>query len=192
MIGTIIKMTAFLVLAHYVVGFLLKVFSRKSKVYYLAPARQFGMVFWSAIGTWLGASILSLIPRAQTDTLLEKSLAAGIGSALLLFSLPSLFVHFQYWRFEQESALELDTKSGVALLLRPGQRYYLDAAQVHAVQETKCSSNSFFWSPYKYLTLTLADGSQLIITSLLIDVEQLKALWPRAAYSVKTKFICFL
>jgi hypothetical protein len=192
MIGTIIKMTAFLVLAHYVVGFLLKVFSRKSKVFYLAPARQFGMVFWSAIGTWLGASILSLIPRAQTDTLVEKGRAAGIGSLLLLVSLPSLFVHCQYWRFEQESALELDAKSGVALLLRPGQRYYLDAAQVHAVQETKSKSSSFFWSPYKYLTLTLADGHQLTVTSLLIDLDQLKALWPRAAYSVKTKFICFL
>lgn len=192
MLGLLFKIAAFIVVAHYLVRFLLKIFKRQGKVYYLTPMRQFGMMFWSLISFWMAASMFGLLLRNGTDTTLERGIAIVLGTFLVLFSLPTLLVHFQYWRHERENAMELEKDTSTALLLQPGQKYLLSPKNILKIVETKSSSKSSFWHPYRYLTLTLQDGRTVIITSLLIDVEVLKSMWPRVPYQVRTKWVCFL
>lgn len=192
MLGMLLKITAFVVAAHFLLRFLLRVFKRQGRVYYLTPIRQFGLGFWSLISFWLAASMFGLLLREHTDTALERMLATGLGALLFLFSLPTLIVHFQYWRYERESALELERESRTALLLRPGQKYLLRQEQIREITETRCSSQSVFWSNYSYLTCTLTDERTVTITALLIDLEQLKLLWPQVPVRVRTKWVCFL
>ncbi|MBA9077707.1 hypothetical protein [Rufibacter quisquiliarum] len=192
MLGMLFKIAAFVVVAHFVVRFLLRVFNRQGRVYYLTPARQFKLVFWSLISFWLALVMFGLLLREHTDTHLERILAIALGGILFLFSLPTLLVHFQYWRHERESALELEKDTRTALLLRPGQKYLLQQSQIRHILETRCSSKSVFWKDYGYLTLTLQDGRAVTITSLLIDLNQLKALWPYVPLQTRTKWVCFL
>ncbi|WP_153042311.1 hypothetical protein [Rufibacter roseus] len=186
------KIAAFVVVAHYLVRFLLRIFRRQGKVYYLTPMRQFSLVFWSLISFWLALIMFGMLLRHHTDTNLEQSIAMGLGSILLLFSLPTLLVHLQYWRHERESAMELEKDHRTALLLRPGQQYLLKPGSIQEIVETKSSSSGSFWRHYGYLTIFLRDGRTLTVTSLLIDLETLKALWPHVPYRIKTKWICFL
>ncbi|MFA1770955.1 hypothetical protein ACD591_06600 [Rufibacter glacialis] len=186
------KIAAFVVAAHYAVRFFDWLFKKQQRVYFLSPMRQFKMVFWSLLSFWLGGSMLGLLLRDQTDTPLEQGIALGLGVVLFLFALPTLLVHVQYWRHERENALELEKETQSALLLQPSGKYLLTPQQVRQITHTKSSSQRFFWSSYHYLTLSLADGRQVKITSLLLDVEQLKALWPRVPCQTRTKWICFL
>ncbi|MFC6996816.1 hypothetical protein [Rufibacter roseus] len=192
MLGMLFKIAAFVVVAHYLVRFLLRIFRRQGKVYYLTPMRQFSLVFWSLISFWLALIMFGMLLRHHTDTNLEQSIAMGLGSILLLFSLPTLLVHLQYWRHERESAMELEKDHRTALLLRPGQQYLLKPGSIQEIVETKSSSSGSFWRHYGYLTIFLRDGRTLTVTSLLIDLETLKALWPHVPYRIKTKWICFL
>ncbi|MGV3540533.1 MAG: hypothetical protein ACO1OQ_12030 [Rufibacter sp.] len=188
----LLKIAAFVVVAHFLVRFLLRVFKRQGRVYYLTPARQFGMVFWSLISFWLAVVMFGLLLREHTDTHLEQILAIALGGILFLFSLPTLLVHWQYWRHERESALELEKETRTVLLLRPGQKYFLPQNQIRNILETRCSSKSVFWKDYGYLTLTLQDGRTVTITSLLLNLNQLKALWPHVPLQTRTKWVCFL
>ncbi|WP_205500540.1 hypothetical protein [Rufibacter psychrotolerans] len=192
MLGLLLKITALVIAAQFGVRFLAWLFRRQQRVFYLSPMRQFKMVFWSLLSFWLGGSMLGLLLRNQTDTPLEKGIAIALGSVLFLFALPTLLVHVQYWRHERENALELEKETNAALLLQPSGRYLLDQRSVREMVETQTPSRRFFWSSYRYLTLTLTDGRQVKITSLLLDLDQLKALWPRVPYQTRTKWVCFL
>ncbi|GAB2527020.1 hypothetical protein GCM10027189_02140 [Rufibacter soli] len=192
MLGMLLKITALVIAAHYLVRFFSKFFNRQQRVFFLSPMRQFKMVFWSLLSAWLGGSMISLLARDQTVTSLERGLAIGLGVMLFLFALPTLLLHFQYWRHERENALELEKETQTALLLQPNGRYLLNQQQIRHILETHSPSRRFFWSSYAYLTLTLADGRQVKVTSLLIDLELLKALWPRVPYQTRTKWACFL
>ncbi|WP_207433943.1 hypothetical protein [Sabulibacter ruber] len=187
-----LKITAFIIAAQFAVRFLGWLMQKQQRVYYLSSMRQFKMIFWSLLSCWLGASMLSLLLRDQNPTPLEKGIAIGLGSVLFLFALPTLLVHFQYWRHERENALELEKETKTALLLQPSGKYLLNQQYIREIQETRSPSRRFFWSSYRYLTLFLYDGRQVRITSLFMDLEQLKALWPRVPYQTRTKWVCFL
>jgi len=192
MLGALLKIAALIIAAHYLVQFFSRFFQKQQRVFFLSPMRQFKMIFWSLLSAWLGGSMISLLARDQSVTPLERSLAIGLGLLLFFFALPTLLLHFQYWRHERENALELERETQTALLLQPGGRYLLNQQQIRHITETRCHSARFFWSNYRYLTFTLADGRQVTITSLLLDLELLKALWPRVPYQTKTKWACFL
>ncbi|AKQ46865.1 hypothetical protein TH63_16470 [Rufibacter radiotolerans] len=192
MLGVLLKITAVIIVVQYLVRFFSKFFNKQQRVFFLSPMRQFKKVFWSLLSAWLGGSMISLLARDQSVTPLERSIAIGLGVVLFLFALPTLLLHFQYWRHERENALELEKETNTALLLQPGGRYLLNQQQIQHILETRCPSRRYFWSSYHYLTLTLADGQQVIITSLLIDLELLKALWPRVPHQTRTKWACFL
>lgn len=192
MLGKLIKIAALLIAAHYLVKLVLGLFRQRGRVYFLTPARQFSMLFWSLLSFWIAVSMLGSLVRDYSVTPTERIIAIGLFVLLALFALPTFLVHLQYWRYEKEAALELDPDAGAAILLQPGQKYLLTAGQIWEIQETRCRSNSFFWSRYAYWTLHLADGRQVKITSLLLDLAQLKALWPQVPLRTQTKFICFL
>ncbi len=192
MLGTLLKIAALLAVVYYGVRFLHRIFKQQGKVYYLTPMRQLSLVFWSLMSFWLALSMFGLLIRDQTDTDLEKYLASGLGLVLFLFALPTLLLHFQYWRHEHKNAMELEKSSGTALLLQPGQKYLLSPATIASITETKCRSKSYFWSSYTYVTISLRDGRTVQITSLLLDLQILKAMWPRVPLQTKTKWACFL
>ncbi|WP_192822330.1 hypothetical protein [Rufibacter sp. LB8] len=192
MLGMLFKIAAFVVLAHFLVRFLMKVFKKRGNLYYLTPQRQFGLVFWSLISFWMALSMFGMLLREGNDTPLERGIAIGLGSILFLFAVPTLLVHWQYYRHERESALELEPKNNTALLLRPNQKYYLHPSHITNILETRSTSTSGFWKDYRYLTLSLTDGRTVTITSLLLDLDQLTALWPQVPRQVKTKWVCFL
>lgn len=192
MLGVLLKIAALVIAAQYGVRFFAWLFQKQQRVFFLSPMRQFKMVFWSLFSFWLGGTMLGMLLREQNDTPLEKGIAIGLGTVLFLFALPTLLVHFQYWRYERENALELEKETKSALLLQPSGRYLLNPQHISEITYTRCLSKRFFWSSYQYLTLSLTNGEQLKITSLLIDLEQLKALWPRVPYHTKTKWVCFL
>ncbi|MFB9861791.1 hypothetical protein [Rufibacter immobilis] len=192
MLGVLLKITALVIAVQYGVRFLSWLFRRQQRVYYLSSMRQFKMVFWSLLSCWLGGSMLSLLIRDQTDTPLEKGIAIGLGSVLFLFSLPTLLVHLQYWRYERENALELEKETNTALLLQPGGKFLLQPGHIREITLTQPPSRRFFWSSYQYLTLSLTDGRQVKITSLLIELPQLLALWPQVPLKTRTKWACFL
>ncbi|MBC3540809.1 hypothetical protein ACFSC6_21975 [Rufibacter sediminis] len=192
MLGMLLKIAALVIAAQYGVRFFSWLFRKQQRVYFLSPMRQFKMVFWSLLSFWLGGTMLGMLLRDQNVTPLERGIAIGLGTVLFLFALPTLLVHFQYWRHERENALELEKETQTALLLQPGGRYLLNQQLIREITQTVCPSKRFFWSSYQYLTITLTNGQQVKITSLLIDLEQLKALWPRVPYHTKTKWVCFL
>ncbi|WP_181305027.1 hypothetical protein [Rufibacter sp. XAAS-G3-1] len=192
MLGVLLKIAALVIAAQYGVRFFAWLFRKQQRVFFLSPMRQFKMVFWSLLSFWLGGTMLGMLLREQNDTPLEKGIAIGLGTVLFLFALPTLLVHFQYWRYERENALELEKETKSALLLQPGGKYLLNPQHIREITHTRSLSKRFFWSSYQYLTLSLTNGEQLKITSLLIDLEQLKALWPRVPYQTKTKWVCFL
>ncbi|RNI28598.1 hypothetical protein [Rufibacter latericius] len=192
MLGLLLKITALVIAAQYGVRFYSWLFRKQQRVFFLSSMRQFKMVFWSLLSFWLGGTMLGMLLRDQNVTPLERGIAISLGTMLFLFALPTLLVHFQYWRHERENALELEKETNTALLLQTSGRYLLDQQHIREITQTSCLSKRFFWSSYQYLTLTLTDGQQVKITSLLIDLEQLKALWPRVPYQTKTKWACFL
>ncbi|KAA3440161.1 hypothetical protein [Rufibacter hautae] len=192
MLGLLLKIAALAIAAQYGVRFFSWLFRKQQRVFYLSPMRQFKMVFWSLLSFWLGGTMLGTLLRDPNVTPLELGIAIGLGSLLFLFALPTLLVHFQYWRHERENAMELEKETNTALLLQPNGRYLLNQQHIREITEVQCPTKRFFWSSYQYLVISLTDGQQLKVTSLLIDLEQLKALWPRVPYQTKTKWVCFL
>ncbi|ALI98773.1 hypothetical protein [Rufibacter tibetensis] len=192
MLGVLLKIAAWVIAAYYGVQFFSWIFQKQQRVFFLSPMRQFKMVFWSLLSFWLGGTMLGMLLRDQNDTPLERGIAVGLGTVLFLFALPTFLVHFQYWRHERENAMELEKDTKSALLLQPSGKYLLNAQNIREILQTSSYSKRFFWSSYQYLTLTLTDGRQVKITSLLIDLNQLKALWPQVPYHTRTKWVCFL
>lgn len=187
----LVKTLALLVGGLYALRFLIGLFSRRQSTYTLDLHRQFSLLFWSVLcllvvipllGTFFTASLLPI----ETVFIL---LAIAV---LLSFSLPTFFLHVQYWRNGRHLLVEVDKRNESFKIYHLRHHYFYASEKIVRTVYTRCRSRQYFWSHYEYLTFEMTNGDQVTVTSLLLPLNLILKFLPAKTLQTRTKPICWL
>lgn len=150
-------------------------FGRRTHTYRPTAARQLRLLTWPLLALGSGLSVVPALlmgPRGSASPL-EWSLAAGLVAVSLVLGAPALVLHLRYWVLNRDTVLVLQPKENRLEVYQNGQRQYFERRDVARVQRVTCRTRATFWAPYNYVRLLLHDGREIVLTSLLADLEPL-------------------
>ncbi|QMU26982.1 hypothetical protein [Adhaeribacter radiodurans] len=187
----LIKTLAILVGGLYALRFFIGLFSRRQSTFTLDFHRQFSLLFWSILCLLV---IIPLLSALITSTLLPLELIfLVIASTLLLsFSLPSFFLHIQYWRQSQHLLVEVDKRNESFKIYNLTHKHFYAKEKIIHTTYTRCRSKQYFWSKYEYVTFEMINGDKIKVTSLLLSLDQLTRFLPSNSIRTQNKIICWL
>ena len=187
----LIKTLALLVGGLYALRFLIGIFSRRQSTFTLDIHRQFSLLFWSILCLLV---VIPLIFTFFTSVLLPlEVIFISLAAALLLsFSLPTFFLHSQYWRRNQHLLVEVDKRNESFKIYHLTHKYFYSKEKIVRTTYTRCRSQQYFWSKYEYLTFEMTNGDKVTVTSLLLPLNQLTRFLPAQTIQTQTKTICWV
>ncbi len=150
-------------------------FGRRTHTYRPTAARQLRLLAWPLLALGTGLSVvpaLLMAPRSAASPL-EGALAAALVAVALALGAPALVLHLRYWALNHATVLVLQPKENRLEVYQHGQRLYFERRDVARVQRVTCRARATFWAPYDYVRLLLHDGREIVLTSLLADLEPL-------------------
>ncbi len=150
-------------------------FGKRTHTYRVTGARQLRLLAWPLLALGTGLSVLpalAMAPRGGAGSL-EWLLAAGLVAVAVALGAPALVLHLRYWALNHETVLVLEPKENRLEVYQHGQRQYFERRDVARVQRVTCRTRATFWAPYNYVRLLLHDGREIVLTSLLADLEPL-------------------
>lgn len=150
-------------------------FGRRTHTYRPTAARQLRLLTWPLLALGSGLSVVPalLMGARGSGSPLEWSLAAGLVAVSLVLGAPALVLHLRYWVLNRDTVLVLQPKENRLEVYQNGQRQYFERRDVARVQRVTCRTRATFWAPYNYVRLLLHDGREIVLTSLLADLEPL-------------------
>lgn len=150
-------------------------FGRRTHTYRPTAARQLQLLAWPLLALGSGLSVVPalLMGARGSGSPLEWSLAAGLVAVSLVLGAPALVLHLRYWVLNRDTVLVLQPKENRLEVYQNGQRQYFERRDVARVQRVTCRTRATFWAPYNYVRLLLHDGREIVLTSLLADLEPL-------------------
>ncbi|MDQ4139979.1 MAG: hypothetical protein M3142_05595 [Bacteroidota bacterium] len=187
----LIKTLALLVGGLYALRFFIGLFSRRQSTFTLDFHRQFSLLFWSILSLLV---VIPLLTTLFTTALLPIELIFLLIAVTLLlsFSLPSFFLHLQYWRKNRNLLVEVDKRNETFKIYNLTYKNFYPKEKIIRATYTRCRSRQYFWSKYEYLTFEITNGDKITVTSLLLPLDQLTRFLPSKTIQTQTKTICWL
>ncbi len=150
-------------------------FGKRTHTYRPTAARQLRLLAWPLLALGSGLSVVPALlmgPHGSASPL-EWGLAAALVAVALVLGAPALVLHLRYWALNAETVLVFQPKENRLEIYQHGQRQYFERRDIARVQRVTCRTRATFWAPYNYVRLLLHDGREIILTSLLADLEPL-------------------
>ncbi|MDQ3291072.1 MAG: hypothetical protein M3Q05_07255 [Bacteroidota bacterium] len=187
----LIKTLALLVGGLYALRFFIGLFSRRQSTFTLDFHRQFSLLFWSILSVLV---VIPLLGALFTTTVLPIELIFLLVAVafLLSFSLPSFFLHLQYWRQNRSLLVEVDKRNESFKIYNLTHKNFYSKEKIIRTTYTRCRSRQYFWSKYEYLTFEISNGDKITVTSLLLPLDQLTRFLPPNTIRTQAKTICWL
>ncbi len=172
----LLEAAAALLLLFGALRWVLALFNRRTHTYRLTAARQLRLAFWPGLAVGTGLSVLPALALAgRPASGAEWGLAVGFLGATLLLGGPALLLHLRYWWLNKDTTLVFQPSENRLELYEAGRRYYFERRHLAAADRTVCRARHAFRTPYDYLTLRFVGGDQLVLTSLLTNLEPVAA-----------------
>ncbi len=189
----LIKTLGLLVGGLYALRFLIGLFSRRQSTFTLDLHRQFSLLFWSILCLLVIIPLLAAFINSASALLPLESIFLLVASVLLLsFSLPTFFLHSQYWRYNRHFLVEVDKRNESFKIYHLTKKYFYPKEKIIRTTYVRCRSRQYFWSQYEYLTFEMSNGDTITVTSLLLPLNQLTRFLPAKSIQTQTKTICWL
>lgn len=189
----LIKTLGLLVGGLYALRFLIGLFSRRQSTFTLDFHRQFSLLFWSILCILVIIPLLAALINSAAALLPIETIFLIIASTLLLsFSLPTFFLHSQYWRYSRQFLVEVDKRNESFKIYNLQHKHFYPKEKIVQTTYTRCRSRQYFWSQYEYLTFEMTNGDKVRVTSLLLPLNQLTKFLPAKTIQTQTKTICWL
>ena len=167
-------------------------FSKRTHVYQTTAARQLRLLFWPLLA--LGAG-LSVVPAVALGTRAASGFEWVLTGAFVLFTLalsgPARVLHVRYWLLNRETTLVFQPTENRLEVYEAGQRTAFERRDLAQVERVTCSARRSFWARYDYVSLRLADGRVLVLTSLLTDLEPLAVFLRNVPMERRTAWWCW-
>ncbi|OGX90703.1 hypothetical protein [Hymenobacter coccineus] len=150
-------------------------FGKRTHTYRVTAARQLRLLAWPLLALGTGLSVVPALAKGPHGNAspLEWGLAAGLVAVALALGAPAAVLHLRYWVLNHETVLVLQPKENRLEVYQHGQRQYFERRDIARVQRVTCRTRATFWAPYNYVRLLLHDGREIVLTSLLADLEPL-------------------
>lgn len=187
----LVKTLAILVGGLYALRFLISIFSRRQSTFTPDIHRQFSLLFWSILCVLVMIPLLSAFFTAPLLPVETAFLVLAV-TVLLSFSLPTFFLHAQYWRHDRHLLVEIDKKNESFKIYHLQHHHFYAREKIIRTTYTRCRARQYFWSKYEYLTFEMTNGDQVTVTSLLLPLNQLIKFLPARTITTQTKLICWL
>ncbi|PSR55978.1 hypothetical protein AHMF7605_22000 [Adhaeribacter arboris] len=187
----LIKTLALLVGGLYALRFCIGLFSKRQSTFTVDIHRQFSLLFWSILSLLV---IIPLLGALISTVLLPLELVFLLVAVMFLlsFSLPSFFLHFQYWRQNRNLLIEVDKRNESFKVYNLIHKNFYPKEKIIRTTYIRCRSRQYFWSKYEYLIFEMVNGDKITITSLLLPLDQLIRFLPAKTIQMQTKTICWL
>ncbi|MBF9235779.1 hypothetical protein I2I05_00075 [Hymenobacter sp. BT683] len=168
-------------------------FSKRTYVHRITAARQLRLLFWPLLAFGAGLSVLPATALGGSHTTAyEWLLACGFFLFTLVLSGPALLLFLRYWALNHATVLVFNPADNQFEVYEAGQRIAFERRDLARVERVTCSARRTFWAKYDYLTLHLADGRSLVLTSLLTDLEPLTVFLRNLPTDRPTKTWCWV
>jgi hypothetical protein len=117
----------------------------------------------------------------------------GLFLAFMLgFALPSLLLHWQYYRHNRHTTLLFDPKQNTLEVYEGAVPVPFQRPDIRRVEYVQCRTRRVFWSNYEYLRLHLHDGRRVELTSLLTNLQPLAEFLRHTSLERRRRWFCWL
>ena len=188
----LLKTLGFIVVALYLLRFLISKLSKEKGLYAPDPSRHFFMLFWALLCLFVAGPLIILYFTKPNMQPLEASLLLVFGIILSSFALPVFAIHIQYFFVDFQKLVEIDKKNETFKIYDVRQKLYYRKEDIIRATRVRCQRAKYFWSNYEYITFELKNDHHITITSLLMPLDKLTKYLNPNRLVVENKAICFI